>query len=63
MHAVVRDVVAFANTNGGTIWVGVSPKAKVAPKGIDNPEEGIKELAHRDRAPGDAATGGRCAHP
>ena len=44
MHAVVRDVVAFANTNGGTIWVGVSPNAKVAPKGVDSPDEAIKDL-------------------
>jgi hypothetical protein len=44
LHAVVRDVVAFANTNGGTIYVGLSPNARVAPKGVDNPDEAIQEL-------------------
>jgi len=44
MHAVLRDIVAFSNTNGGTIYVGVSPNAKVAPKGIETPEQALKEL-------------------
>ena len=44
MHAILCDVVAFANTNGGTIYVGVSPNTKVAPKGVDDPNVAIKEL-------------------
>jgi len=44
LHAIMRDIVAFANTNGGTIYVGVSPNSRIAPKGIDNPEEAMKEL-------------------
>ncbi len=44
MHAVLRDVVALANGNGGTVYLGVSANAKVEPKGIDNPEEDISEL-------------------
>jgi len=39
LHAVICDVVAFANTNGGTIFIGVSPNAKTPPVGVDKPEE------------------------
>ncbi len=39
LHAIVCDVVAFANTNGGTIFIGVSPNAKTPPVGVDKPEE------------------------
>jgi len=44
MHAILRDVVAFANTNGGTIYVGVGPNPKVKPVGIKNPEAAVAEL-------------------
>jgi len=44
LHAIVRDVVAFANTNGGTIYVGAAPNAKIPPKGLENPEEALAEL-------------------
>jgi len=44
MHAILRDVVAFANTNGGTIYVGISPNRKVPPKGLDSPTEAISKL-------------------
>ncbi len=44
LYAVIADVVAFANTNGGTIYVGVSSKPKTAPTGIDNPKEAISIL-------------------
>ncbi len=44
MHAILCDVVAFANTNGGTIYIGVGPNPKTAPAGIENPEEAMKEL-------------------
>jgi hypothetical protein len=44
LHAVLRDVVAFSNTKGGTIYLGVSPNRKVAPKGLDNVDEEIKTL-------------------
>jgi len=44
MHGILRDVVAFANTNGGTIYVGISGNRKVAPKGVDTPPEAISEL-------------------
>lgn len=44
LNRILCDVVAFANTNGGTIYVGVSSQARVPPKGIDNPEEAIATL-------------------
>ena len=44
MHAIMRDVAAFANINGGTIYVGVRPDRRVGPKGVDSPEEAINEL-------------------
>ena len=44
MHAILRDVVAFSNTRGGTIYLGISPNRKVAPKGLDNVAEAVKTL-------------------
>jgi len=44
LHAIIRDVVALANTNGGTIYVGVSPNRKVVPRGLDNPDEVMDEI-------------------
>jgi hypothetical protein len=44
LHAVLRDVVAFANTNGGTIYVGLSSNPKAPVAGIDNPEASVAEL-------------------
>lgn len=44
LYAVIADVVAFANTNGGAIYVGVSSNPKMPPTGIDNPKEAIAAL-------------------
>jgi hypothetical protein len=44
MHAILCDVVAFSNTNGGTIYVGISPNTKVPAKGVDDVKAAIKEL-------------------
>ena len=44
LYAIIADVVAFANTNGGTIYVGVSSNPKTPPTGIDNPKEAIAML-------------------
>jgi hypothetical protein len=41
LHAVLRDVVAFANTNGGTVYVGVSARPSAQVKGIERVEEAI----------------------
>lgn len=44
LYAVIADVCAFANTNGGTIYVGVSADPKVRPIGVENPAQAVKEL-------------------
>jgi hypothetical protein len=44
LHAIICDVCAFANTNGGTIYVGVSSNAKSPPSGVDDPAESITTL-------------------
>jgi hypothetical protein len=36
LDAIVADVCAFANTNGGTLYIGVSADAKVTPVGVGN---------------------------
>jgi len=44
LFAVIADVCALANTNGGTIYVGVSAKPKEKPVGIPNPAEAVEML-------------------
>ncbi len=44
MHAVLSDVVAFANTRGGTIYVGVSGDPHVPPRGVHKPESLISAI-------------------
>jgi hypothetical protein len=41
LHAVVCDIVAFANTNGGTIYIGVTSNSKVQATGVKNAEETV----------------------
>lgn len=44
LHKVLCDVVAFANTKGGTIYIGVSATRKGVLAGVANPEEAIATL-------------------
>jgi hypothetical protein len=44
LHAVLRDVVAMANTNGGTVYVGVKSDPKVPPVGIADPDDATAML-------------------
>lgn len=44
LHAIIADVCAFANTNGGTIYVGIAPNKNKAPKGVTNVNETIAML-------------------
>lgn len=44
LYAVLADVCAFANTNGGTLYIGVSDNPKERPEGINNPSQAIKKL-------------------
>jgi len=41
LYAIVADAVAFANTNGGTIYVGTSADPKKPPTGVDHPKRAI----------------------
>jgi hypothetical protein len=44
LHAVLRDVVAMANTNGGTVYVGVKADPKALAVGIEDPDGASAEL-------------------
>ena len=44
LQAILRDVVAFANTNGGTIYVGAGAKPKARITGVERPEEASRIL-------------------
>jgi hypothetical protein len=44
LHAVLRDVVAMANTNGGTVYIGVKADPKALPVGVSDPEEASSTL-------------------
>ncbi len=35
LYAIIADVCAFANTNGGTLYVGVSANTKAKPAGVE----------------------------
>jgi hypothetical protein len=43
-YAILADVCAFSNTNGGTIYVGVSANPKEQPVGVSNPSQVIRTL-------------------
>lgn len=55
MYGVIADVCAFANTNGGTIYIGVSHDLTVAPIGVSSVGESIEtlhnEINHRINPP------------
>jgi len=44
LNAILRDVVGMANTNGGTVYVGVRADSKTPPVGIEDPDESIATL-------------------
>ena len=44
LYAILADVCAFANTNGGTLYVGISANLKEQPAGINNPSRVVKTL-------------------
>lgn len=44
LHRIVADVCAFANTNGGTIYIGISEDSKKKPTGIQNVSGAIDTL-------------------
>jgi hypothetical protein len=44
LYAVIADVAAMANTNGGTIYVGASASTKTPPSGVESPEKLVDML-------------------
>jgi len=44
LYAIVADVCAFANTNGGTLFVGLNADSRKPAPGIANPEQAISQL-------------------
>jgi hypothetical protein len=44
LYAIIADVCAFANANGGTLYIGVSSDQRKDPVGISKPNESIKKL-------------------
>ncbi|MBE7511622.1 MAG: putative DNA binding domain-containing protein [Anaerolineales bacterium] len=51
LYGVLADVCAFANTNGGTVYIGVSHDLTIPPVGVSNVGESIEtlqtEISHR----------------
>ncbi len=44
LYAIIADICALANTNGGTLYVGLSEDTKKPPLGVDDPHRGIQQL-------------------
>jgi len=44
LHAIMCDIVAFANTRGGNLYVGLNSNQRVKPKGVENAGQAIKLL-------------------
>lgn len=44
LYGVITDVCAFANTNGGTIYVGLPSDPKKPPVGVSNPQSSVDTL-------------------
>ena len=55
LYAIIADVCAFANTNGGTLYIGVSANPKAKPAGIEGDiskaVEQLKREIHRRITP------------
>lgn len=44
LHTILCDICAFANTNGGTVFVGLSDNPKDSVSGVSKPQEAIKTI-------------------
>jgi len=44
LYAIIADVCGMANTNGGTLYVGVSEDSAKPLAGVSNPKDAIKKL-------------------
>ena len=44
VFAILSDICAFANTNGGTLFIGISADPHTAPVGVQSPDQLAKQL-------------------
>lgn len=44
MNRILQDICAMANTNGGTIYIGLSDNPKEKPLGVREPEKSIERI-------------------
>jgi len=44
LYAIVADICAFANTNGGTLYIGLAEDPHKPPVGVPEPEQGMQQL-------------------
>lgn len=55
LYAIIADVCAFANTNGGTLYIGLNSDPKKPVTGVSSPEQSIsvleKEISSRITPP------------
>ena len=46
LYTILSDIVAFANTNGGTVYIGASANAKTPAVGVTDPEQVVRLIRH-----------------
>lgn len=44
VHGILEDIAAMANTNGGTVYIGIGANAKAAVTGVERAEGALSEL-------------------
>ncbi len=44
LYAIIADVCAFANTNGGTLYIGLAQDPHKPPVGVPEPEQTVQQL-------------------
>ena len=44
LYAILSDICAFANTNGGTLYVGLDSDSKKPVVGVSNPEQVVSQI-------------------
>ncbi len=44
LYAIIADVCAFANTNGGTLYIGLGEDPHKPPVGVPESEQGVQQL-------------------
>ena len=44
LYAIIADICAFANANGGTLYIGLSDDDKQPVVGVNNPSQAIKQI-------------------